>query len=156
MVAAVTGSWERGMMRVFWRSRRERERGANLVEFALVLPLLLLMLVGVADLGRAFTTYIAITNAAREGARYASRWPNYRDQIVEAVIEEAALSGLTLEDTEEQIEIEGLQGLSGETIVVTIRYDFPLILGGLIGVADGTITLGNRTSMVIFGLPEPE
>ena len=141
-------------MRAFSRVKRKSERGANLVEFALVIPLLLLMLVGVADLGRAFQTYIAITNAAREGARYASRWPKYRGDIVEAVVEEALGSGLTLAD--EDVEIVNLDGQGGETIAVAVSYDLPLILGGLLGLPDGSITLRNRTSMVIFGLPEPE
>ena len=54
---------------------RRSERGANLVEFAIVVPLLLLILAGVVDFGYAFHDYIIITNAAREGARVASRLP---------------------------------------------------------------------------------
>ena len=54
---------------------RNRERGANLVEFALVLFVLALLMMGVVDFGRAFYSYITITNAAREGARRASRLP---------------------------------------------------------------------------------
>ena len=50
-------------------------RGANLVEFALALLLLLLILGGIADLGRAFHIYIAMANGAREGARYGARLP---------------------------------------------------------------------------------
>ena len=48
------------------------ERGANLVEAALCIPLLLLVLVGIVDLGGAFHTYIAVVAGAREGARYVS------------------------------------------------------------------------------------
>ena len=48
-----------------------RERGASLVEFALVLPLFLLLIGGMVDLGRAFYTEVMLTNAAREGARSA-------------------------------------------------------------------------------------
>ena len=51
------------------------EHGQNLIELAIVTPLLVLLLTGVADLGRAFFSYIQITNAAREGARAASRLP---------------------------------------------------------------------------------
>lgn len=47
-----------------------KRRGQSLVEFALVLPLLVLIVFGVLDLGRAFYALITITNAAREGARY--------------------------------------------------------------------------------------
>jgi Flp pilus assembly protein TadG len=48
-----------------------RERGAAAVEFALVLPLLLLVIGGVVDFGRALYTEIILTNAVREGARAA-------------------------------------------------------------------------------------
>jgi Flp pilus assembly protein TadG len=51
--------------------RRKRERGAELVEFAFMLPILLVILAGLWDFGRAYRTYQAITNAAREGARLA-------------------------------------------------------------------------------------
>jgi Flp pilus assembly protein TadG len=46
-----------------------RERGAAAVELAIVLPLLLLVIGGIVDFGRAFYTQIVISNAAREGAR---------------------------------------------------------------------------------------
>jgi len=48
-----------------------RTRGQALVEFALVIPLFLLMLVALFDLGRAVFAYNTLTNAAREGARLA-------------------------------------------------------------------------------------
>jgi Flp pilus assembly protein TadG len=50
---------------------KKNERGAELVEFALMLPILLVILAGLWDFGRAYRTYQAITNAAREGARLA-------------------------------------------------------------------------------------
>lgn len=50
---------------------RGRRRGQALVEFALVLPIFLLVLVGLFDLGRAVFAYNSITNGAREGARLA-------------------------------------------------------------------------------------
>ncbi|HSH79425.1 MAG TPA: TadE family protein [Herpetosiphonaceae bacterium] len=46
--------------------------GQNLVEFALMLPVLVIILLGVLDLGRSFYTYISLTNAAREAAREAA------------------------------------------------------------------------------------
>ena len=50
---------------------KKMERGAELVEFAFILPVLLVIFAGIWDFGRAFRTYQAITNAAREGARFA-------------------------------------------------------------------------------------
>jgi Flp pilus assembly protein TadG len=52
--------------------RRGSERGAALVEFALVLPLLLVVIAGIVDFGFLFQRYEVLTNAAREGARLAS------------------------------------------------------------------------------------
>ncbi len=54
-----------------WFKRGRSEDGAQLVEFALVLPLLLLVVLGIAEFGFIFQRYEVITNAAREGARLA-------------------------------------------------------------------------------------
>ena len=48
------------------------QRGATVVEFALVTPLLILVLVVCFDFARALNAYITVANASREGARYAS------------------------------------------------------------------------------------
>jgi Flp pilus assembly protein TadG len=48
----------------------KRKKGQAIVEFALALPLLLLLIFGVLELGRAFQTKIVLTNAAREGTHY--------------------------------------------------------------------------------------
>ena len=52
-------------------TRRRARHGQALVEFALVIPLFLLLLVAIFDLGRAVFAYNTLTNAAREGARMA-------------------------------------------------------------------------------------
>src|SRR5690348_12334653 len=53
--------------------RSRLRRGQGLVELAMILPFLLLILVGVIDLGRMFFAYAAISNAAYEAARQAAR-----------------------------------------------------------------------------------
>lgn len=57
------------------RSHRYRqlhaEGGAAAVEFAIIVPVLLLIVAGIVDFGRAFFTEIQLANAAREGARAA-------------------------------------------------------------------------------------
>ena len=45
------------------------ERGAELIELAISLPLLLLVVFGIIDTAFLFRNYLVITNAAREGAR---------------------------------------------------------------------------------------
>lgn len=51
-----------------WQGPRS-ETGAAAVEFALVLPILVLLIFGIVDFGRAFNAQVTITHAAREGAR---------------------------------------------------------------------------------------
>jgi hypothetical protein len=51
---------------------RRGERGQSLVEFAMVVPLLLLLVFGVIDFGRLLMNQVTLTNAVREGARLAS------------------------------------------------------------------------------------
>lgn len=53
------------------RTRRRGEHGQGLVEFALVFPIMALLLVAIFDLGRLVFAYNDITNAARSGARVA-------------------------------------------------------------------------------------
>lgn len=50
----------------------QSERGASLVEFAMVMPLLFILMMGVVDLGRLVGAYTGIVSAARESARYGS------------------------------------------------------------------------------------
>lgn len=60
-------------MRSIRRDRRAGgDRGAAAVEFALVMPLLLLVVFGIVDFGRAYNMQIALTSAAREGVRVAA------------------------------------------------------------------------------------
>jgi Flp pilus assembly pilin Flp len=53
-----------------FRAPRRDERGASAVEFALVLPLLLMLLFGIISTGRVYSDHLSATNAVREGARY--------------------------------------------------------------------------------------
>jgi Flp pilus assembly protein TadG len=48
---------------------KQRRRGDAIVEFALVLPILLLILFGIMEVGRVLDAWIVVQNAAREGAR---------------------------------------------------------------------------------------
>jgi Flp pilus assembly protein TadG len=54
------------------RRRLMCDRGAELIEFAIVTPLLLLLVFGIANFGLMFQRYEVLTNAAREGARVAA------------------------------------------------------------------------------------
>jgi hypothetical protein len=60
------------MMRIRARRSPSSRRGQSLVEFALVFPIAILLLMAVFDVGRAVFAYNGLTNAAREGARLAA------------------------------------------------------------------------------------
>jgi len=72
------------------------EDGAELVEFAVVAPVMLLVLLGIIDFGLLFQRYQVITNAAREGARIAVL-PGYTADDVETRVEQF-LTAAGLED----------------------------------------------------------
>jgi hypothetical protein len=60
----------------FRKHTGERTRGQAMVEFALVLPILALLLVMAIDFGRVFFGWVSLTNSARIGANYAGQHPN--------------------------------------------------------------------------------
>jgi hypothetical protein len=62
------------------------EDGASLVEFALVAPVLLLLLVGILDLGRAVNAYVTVSNAAREGTHYAILHPTAAPSAIASAV----------------------------------------------------------------------
>ena len=66
------------------RRRIDAEDGAELIEFAMALPLMLVLVTGVFDFGLAFQQYEVVTNAAREGARLGSLSAGYSSDSVKA------------------------------------------------------------------------
>lgn len=60
------------MIHFFSSKQRQHEHGQAVVEFALVLPLFLLLFFGIVEFGRVWMTVNVLTSAAREGARVAS------------------------------------------------------------------------------------
>ena len=65
------GGRKSSLLRPFSRSAR----GQSLVELAILLPVLLILALGVIDYGRVYFAYVSVTNAARNGAHYASESP---------------------------------------------------------------------------------
>jgi TadE-like protein len=79
--------------------RRRRERGASLVEVGLVLPILILLAIGLSEIGFLVVDYLTVTNAAREGARTGAAAANFvdpddptvdADDLILDAVEEAA------------------------------------------------------------------
>jgi Flp pilus assembly protein TadG len=125
--------------------RRRGQRGQELVEYALALPIFLLLLMSILDLGRAVYFYSALHNSVREGARYGIIYPDDSAGI-EAVVRQKAVgldpSALTV-----------LSAMPDEdTIQVTVTFQF-IAVTPIVGVLLGSneITLGSRATMHIEG-----
>ena len=131
------------------RARSASEAGQELVEFAIVFPVLALILFGVLDLGRVFYASITIANAAREGARYAMFYPNDTAGIQTATEREAQNSGLDLTDSAKAaIDVSCPDGCGrGLPIRVTVTYKFQLIL--LMVIPGGKIDLVKAAEMMV-------
>ena len=100
-------------------------KGQSLVEFALVLPMLLLLLMGIFDLGRAVYYFSTISNAANEAARYGAIY-HCDESGIEDVARQFAIG---LDDSlqfdgisKEFIIIEDVS--VPEYITVSLSYDF--------------------------------
>jgi Flp pilus assembly protein TadG len=119
--------------------------GQGLVEFVILLPILVLFIMIIFDLGRVAYVYSTIHNAAREGARYAS-------------IHHQTATTTEIADAAKQL-TTGLDPVlmsistsypSSETVQITINYQFATatpIITRLLGSADNTITLSSRATM---------
>jgi Flp pilus assembly protein TadG len=77
-------------------SPHRRNAGQSLVELALMLPILVLLLVGVFDLGRAFHALITLNNAGREAARFGTLHRLDLAGMRAAAIQEAQNSGIVI------------------------------------------------------------
>lgn len=127
---------------------RKKFSGQELVEFAILLPLLLLLVFGAVDLGRLFHAYITISNAAREGARYGIIYPEDTAGILTITRREAQASGLDLDPTVSAVIISFPQGLGPQLpIRVTVTYHFRLILAGILTNQD--LTLSRSAEMMV-------
>lgn len=110
--------------------RRRGERGQAVVEFAVVLPLLVLLLLGIMEFGRVIHSLLTIQNAAREGARLGIT-PDTTDAEIEARVRQLAdsLEG-SADPARLRVEVAPApaERTAGQNLTVTVRYDFSFIL----------------------------
>ena len=126
-----------------------RERGQSLVELAIALPMLLLLLLGTVDLGRAYADYVALKNAARDGAGYGILKPTDTAGMTSRVLAAGVPSGTTATATCTgscaTVDATG-------TVVVTASSTFsPVTLGFFSWLGTGgTITLTATAKMRVL------
>jgi Flp pilus assembly protein TadG len=102
------------------------DRGAAVVEFALVLPVLIVLVLGIIEFGRIFNVQVSITNAAREAARTMAIENDpalARTDAINAApsVNPALVAG--------EISIVPADCDAGETVNVTITHDVALLSG---------------------------
>jgi len=109
------------------------ERGQSLVEIALTLPLLLITLLGMVDVGRAYIYTTAITNAAREAAYYAvTTGGATTTQVQQKACDETGFTSYgTSCATGVTVTCSGCPTGAGTDVTVTVTYEFSLVSGYL-------------------------
>lgn len=108
-----------------WRARgRHRLLGQALVEFALVSPVLLFFLLGIVDFGRAVSSFIAVSEGAREGARAGIYATATDDDIRNTVRLQSPMLG-TLSDANISITPAYPRG-SGDNLAVGVSCDLEI------------------------------
>ena len=108
------------------RQHRKSIRGQSLVEFALVLPVFLLLLIGVAEFGRAWMTRNILTGASREAVRIAAVQGNTASALSRAnnILSSAGISGASVNIADD--------GAPYGTCSVTVSYPFPISVAGFL------------------------
>lgn len=112
------------MGRLSRRSARNEE-GQSLVEMALALPILLLILLGIIQFGFVFSGQIALTGAAREGARLAAI--GAADMAVRQHVEDMLAASPMLSDLHVDISPAGVRVFGGQ-VTVRVRAKSPVIV----------------------------
>lgn len=149
--------------------RRRRTRAQALVEFALVLPVFLFLVVIAIDFGRLFYSYIQISNAAREGANYGAGAPTDTVNITGRVTAEKNAQGQRGEAapivTTACADPSGSTiacslatggGGAGNTVSVTVRVPFTFLTPLVNGFFGGGLDVTNSATAIVLGyVPGP-
>lgn len=134
------------------KTRRGRKHcGQSLVEFALCAPIFFILVFGIVDFGMGLRAWIAVTNSAREGARYGAvtcaTSDADEDKVVTAV--KATAGGLAITD----VTVTNCPGNSTDYIKVEVEYEYEFItpLGGMLSIFGGglpdSVTLTSVSDM---------
>jgi Flp pilus assembly protein TadG len=121
--------------------RKQNEKGQTMAEFALVLPVLVMLLLGVVQFGIVFNNYLAVTDAVRAGSRTASVArhlpPGDRESTVIEKVEGAAPD---LDEDKLDVTVSPSDDWEpGSSVTVSASYPYEINLLG-IGLKEGEVT----------------
>lgn len=141
------------MIKLIRKRNKDGEKGQALVEFALLVPIFLLLLFAVVDFGMGFYSWITVTNAAREGARLGAVLAT-EQEIEDRVYLTSDLPNEAAKMTVTVTNAADTGGDPGESVVVEVNYDYDLItpLAGFVQMLSGnalgpTLTLSSTAEM---------
>jgi Flp pilus assembly protein TadG len=129
--------------------------GQSLLELGLLLPILILILAGALDLARVYDAYVSITNASREGARFAAANPTDDGSgIQNAVSREltnTGIAGVTVNWScskyADGSSILCDTAVAGDRIKVSVGYNFRFVAFLIIGL--NSVNMSNSTTMPV-------
>ncbi len=125
--------------------RRTREGGQSLVEFALILPIFMVLVLGLFDGARAVWNYNTLAEAAREGSRYAIVNSGAAASDIEGVVRDHG-SGLNQASLSVTVTPSSAPRDVGSTVEVRAEYDFDPLFA-IVGLP--SITMSSTSRMTI-------
>jgi Flp pilus assembly protein TadG len=133
--------------------RLGQRRGVAMIEFAIILPVFLLIVVGALEFARGINIKQIIVNSAREGARIVALppGPQSNDALVRSRID-TYLTANALDLSKRTVDVVNIDGDPGTVGEVTVTYQYTFqYFGGIAslfgGTDPGTITLSSTSKM---------
>ena len=124
----------------------KNQKGQALVEFAIILPIIMLLIMGIFQFGMMLNAYITIENASREGARAGIIGSS--DAEIETLIISTSPS-LEPERLTVTITPDETRRIAGNTLTVKVTYDYKLTVPIISNLFNKVIVLNGQTSMRI-------
>ncbi len=133
-------------------------RAQSMVEFALVVPIFLLLVFAIVDFGMGFHAYLTVTNSAREGARLGAVHPPLtvpsspcygKSSLDQCIVDRVRETADSLDQSKLGVTVTNSGGASGTSVVVSVDYDYTLVtpLDNFLGMISGD-TVGPTLSFL--------
>ena len=122
----------------------KNQKGQALVEFAIILPILLILVMGILQFGMMLNSYLTIENASREGARtgiIGSSDAEIQNLIIStspSLDPKNLIVSITPTETNRK---------SGDTLIVKVTYNYNLIVPIISSLFNNVVVLNGQTSM---------
>lgn len=128
------------------RSGLRGEAGQSLAELAIALPILMAIVIGIFEFGRAWNVRQTVTHAAREAARLAVIRTTTSD-AVDDVIDDRLIAA-ALDPGQASVTVTGMGGLPGTATTIEVSYPYTFsFLGPVIGLLNGDGEIGGTLTL---------